>query len=197
MRKEISNCHEAEVLVGGDEGETRYYICTQCKQACDLKYPKRPSVDEFFADGNSAHTQYITSPDLFKYVQALDNYIDYLEDRSEALFDGNCNKDIKFSLEIEKQAQKNDAFVKWVSANANNPLSDNWVYKDNKQMMNLSDLKKIYEEELFKDWCDSENWIYNEQLNSWYKKRTGFHTQDVAPRFTTEEVREKYKKDDE
>lgn len=36
MKSLQSHCHDADVEVMGTEGSTRYYICTQCEQPCDV-----------------------------------------------------------------------------------------------------------------------------------------------------------------
>lgn len=43
----------------------------------------RPNVKDFFADIEQAHNAYLSQPELFRYTQALDNYIDYLEASQE------------------------------------------------------------------------------------------------------------------
>jgi len=42
----------------------------------------RPTIKQHFGDGatlESVHKAYLDNPELFKYAQALDNYIDHLE----------------------------------------------------------------------------------------------------------------------
>lgn len=35
--KPVSKCCNAEISAGGMQGMTRYYICSKCNQACDVK----------------------------------------------------------------------------------------------------------------------------------------------------------------
>ena len=45
---------------------------------------KRPVITEFVSDGfklNKAHKMYLNNLELWKYIQALDEYCDYLESK--------------------------------------------------------------------------------------------------------------------
>jgi len=45
---------------------------------------KRPNIKDFFqekTDLETVHSEYTKSPHLFSYANALDRYIDYLEDQ--------------------------------------------------------------------------------------------------------------------
>lgn len=47
--EELSKCHNAPVTIGGDSDEgTRYYVCNECGNACDLAHMPRvePSMPE-------------------------------------------------------------------------------------------------------------------------------------------------------
>lgn len=51
----------------------------------------RPDIKDYFPEGTTveqAHAQYVQSPNLFKYVQALDNYIDSIQSQQPANHSG-------------------------------------------------------------------------------------------------------------
>ena len=35
--EKLSNCCQAEVTIGGIDGSTKYYVCLDCKEPCDLE----------------------------------------------------------------------------------------------------------------------------------------------------------------
>lgn len=48
---------------------------------------ERPKIENFFPDGLcQAHSQYSVAPDLFRYSQSLDNYIDHIKEVEKTKF---------------------------------------------------------------------------------------------------------------
>lgn len=54
----------------------------------EINNMERPKIEEFFGDAGLSDVckSYLDSPNLFKYAQALDKYIDYLHENKCVLF---------------------------------------------------------------------------------------------------------------
>lgn len=58
---------------------------------------KRPTIDQFFPESTSPKdlkAVFLNNPELYRYIQALDGYIDWLESNvdEELLYAGGCGK---------------------------------------------------------------------------------------------------------
>lgn len=68
----------------GNGGEIDFEKLEELKRTAS-EDAERPKITDYFPDMAAAHDEYTKSPSLFKYVQALDNYTDELEQSESRL----------------------------------------------------------------------------------------------------------------
>lgn len=91
--QEVSSCHKAPVTIGGsgdfddkDKVITQYYVCSECKQPCDLWQPDSQAGDEldellrpfrdalFSDDAISDNSDQLVKTEWFKFKKNLRVY---------------------------------------------------------------------------------------------------------------------------
>lgn len=79
---------------------------------------ERPSIINFFPKETTleeAHNSYLKSPEMFKYMSALDNYADFLESKLDEI----ANPIKYMRMRLEEGQQLNGLFANSMSDSAN------------------------------------------------------------------------------
>lgn len=104
---------------------------------------QRPQIENFFPNGLcQAHSQYSVAPDLFRYSQSLDNYIDHIKDKIEKTKELPDLSDFDFKrLRLEKKLTLRQVEEKTGISNAYLSQLENGKIKD----PGYSTVKKLVE----------------------------------------------------